>query len=91
METNEKKIKENFKSEVTNFIINVNETNFYKLYDSLKSIILEYKGRLSKDEVLEELLNINNEMGLSMYQEEVIVEISSCISGNCSENKKIIL
>lgn len=81
---------EELKKEIEVFLETVNKNNFYKSYDPLISILLRYKPHIpDKNEVIRLLSDISENDKIDENQDEVILEVSCCLSGWCSPSKEI--
>lgn len=79
------------KKDLELLLAEVTSTTFEGSYEKLASLLLTYRGILTKEDVYSLFVLIENELDLSVWQEEVLWEISNRLSGDCMPHKTIIL
>lgn len=81
---------ESLKKALTSYLESIDKNNFHSSYDGAVKVLESYKKQLSKEEVTKVLLDIDEELEMNQYQEDVFLEIDSRLSGHCSDDKKIV-
>jgi len=64
-----KNVKERFRNEVEHLLHTVSDETLYDSYEKLENIVLSYKGQLSKNDVYEVFIAIENAIPLNLSQE----------------------
>ena len=82
--------KEQFKKEFKVLLHEINSDNFSKSYDDLLDVIIKYKEKgLNRDTAINILSEIDSEVDMNDYQEDVFLEISSRVEGFSSATNNI--
>lgn len=60
-------------------------------YEKVSALLFTHSGILTKEDVYTLIVIIENELDLSVWQEEILWEISNRLSGDCRPDKTINL
>lgn len=77
------------KSKIIDFLSPINEYNFEQFFDDFLKLILSFRGRIKKDNIIEILLEIRNSIELNEGQDELICDLENRLVEFCS-SKDII-
>ena len=77
------------KEEIQQFLLDVSSDTLNDSYEKLVALVLRYNGVLTIDDIYSIFSSIDKEIELNTWQEEVVWEVSSRLSGQCSLGKAI--
>ena len=78
------------KARLINFLDNIDNVNFYTQYDLGGDILKSFRGKgLKLSDVNSILLEINGELELDDYQEDVLGELSKMLGDQAHDKLKI--
>lgn len=77
------------KSKVKEYLKGITQDNFHQSYDGLIEILEQFRGLMSKEELRMVLKEIDNEIEMDQYQEDVFLEVSSRLEGFSSDRDRI--
>jgi len=78
------------KRSLVEFLKTINKKNFSKSYDEAVTILESYKDKMSKEDASKVLLDIDEELEMDQYQEDVFLEVDARLNGHCAEFNRII-
>lgn len=86
---NRSELLDEFRVKVQEFLISVSRDTVEKSYEELISILFPYKGLLSREDIYTVFSSIEQEGNLTLWQEEVIWEVSNRLARHCVPPKAI--
>jgi hypothetical protein len=80
---------DDLKGKVKSFLLGVTNDNLHESYDPLINILLPYRGELSREDIYDIFISLDEEMHFNNYQEEVTWDISNRLFGACRPGQEI--
>lgn len=79
-----------FKQDLAAFFETVTQENYQHKYDELTALVLSYRGKINnKDRLIALMMEVEDEMKLDGWQDEVYLDIAVRLHGQCSPGRII--